>query len=802
MQGAQEIRSFELEGEQVKEPRLPERLRRIRADLAASRIHLCPERACLVTEFYQKHDDPNEPVVVRKARALRFLLTRKAVRIYPGELIVGNPGTGRISCILQPELASAFMASELFWIDRRKTNPFQIPWTDRVRLATQVIPYWLRRSMPSRMFPDPITASRYIRHQLNPTFYLINEAGGIGHFLPDYAKILRLGTRGFLETFQDREGPLHRAARIVCDGLEKWAERIAEHAGRLASWSGDRQRRAELEEIARICRKVPREPAGSFHEALQSLWLTHLAVNLESINSAVSFGRIDQYLYPYYQRDLDRGVLTEERGLELLLCFSAKATEHLFLLSSRISQYHGGFLVVQAAVVGGMDAAGNDAVNPLTWLMLDVMEKHRMRDPNYQVRVHEGSPPEYLARALEVARQGSGMPALFNDDAVISALMAHGFPVEDARDYGIVGCVEPSIPGKSFLSTDAALFNLPICLELALNAGRLWQGRRRAGVRTADPSGFRSIEDVLKAFEAQLDFWVGRMIGDLQMVEKGNRDHHPTPLSSLLVDGCIESGKDLTEGGARYNSSGLQGVGVADVADSLAALDYVVFQRRRLTMAAVLKALEANFEGHEAVRIELERAPKFGNDDPLPDSYAARIVRMFHESLSRHLNTRGGPYVPGFYSVTCHVAFGKKTGALPSGRRRGEPFASSMGPANGAERSGPTALLRSVASVDSSLMPNGNALNLRFDPAQLQGKEGLGILQGLVRGFFEQKGMQVQLNVIDPEVLEDARAHPGKYPELVVRVAGYCAYFDDLPDPAKDEIIRRTRLKAGSCHEN
>ena len=795
MQGAREIREVQRAGEQAIEPELPERLRRIHQDLAASRVRLCPERAYLITEFYKKHDDPKEPMVVRKARALQYLLTRKAVRIHPGELIVGNAGTGRISCILQPELASAFMASELLWIDRRKTNPVQIPWTDRVRLATQVIPYWIRRSMPSRMFPDPLTAARYIRHQLHPTFYLINEAGGIGHFLPDTAKILRLGTRGFLETFQDREGPLHRAARIVCDGLEKWAERIAEHAVRLASWSRDGQRRAELEEIGRICRKVPREPAESFHEALQALWLTHLAVNLESINSAVSFGRIDQYLYPYYQRDLDRGVLTRERGLELLLCFSAKATEHLFLLSSRISQYHGGFLVVQAVVVGGMDAAGNDAVNPLTWLMLDVMEKHRMRDPNYQVRVHQGSPPEYLARALDVARQGSGMPALFNDEAVVAALTAHGFSVEDARDYGIVGCVEPSIPGKSFLSTDAALFNLPICLELSLNAGRIREGKRRVGARTADPLSFRSMEDVIKAFRTQLDFMVDRMVTDLQMVEKGNRDHHPTPLSSMLVEGCLESGKDLTEGGARYNSSGLQGVGLADVADSLAALDHVVFQRRRLTIAQVIQALEENFEGHEAVRIELEHAPKFGNDHPLPDSHAAGVVRMFHESLSRHRNTRGGPYVPGFYSVTCHVAFGGKTGALPSGRRRGEPFASSLGPANGAERNGPTALLRSVASVDSSLMPNGNALNLRFDPVQIEGDRGLELLQGLVRGFFDQKGMQVQLNVLDPEVLEDARAHPGKYPELVVRVAGYCAYFDDLPDPAKDEIIRRTRLK-------
>ncbi|MEW6439755.1 MAG: pyruvate formate lyase family protein [bacterium] len=775
---------------------LPERIRGIHRDLAAARPHLCPERAVLVTEYFRKYDAPGEPAVVRQARVLHHLLTRKSVRIYPGELIVGNAGTSRVSCILQPELASAFMASELAWIERRRTNPFRISRIDRARLATRVIPYWLRRSMPARMFPDPLTAARYVRSQLDPVFYLINEAGGIGHFLPDYARMLRLGTRGYLESLAGQNDPLHQAAGIVLRGLEKWAERIAEHASGLARDSVDRVRRAELVEIARICRKVPREPAETFHEALQSLWLTHLAVNLESINSAVSFGRIDQYLYPYYQRDLERGVLARERALELLLCFSAKATEHLFLLSSRISEYHAGYLVVQAAVVGGMDREGRDAVNPLTWLLLEIMEKHRMRDPNYQVRVHRGSPPDYLARAADVARQGSGMPAFFNDEAVVAALTAHGFPPQDARDYGIVGCVEPSIPGKSFLSTDAALFNLPICLELALNGGRRWNDRRRSGAPTPDPAGFRSMDDILGSFQQQLYFQIDRLIADLRMAEKGNRDHHPTPLSSLLVAGCIESGKDLTAGGARYNGSGVQGVGVADVADSLAALDHLVFRRKRLRLTEVLEALRANFDGCEEVRVKLERAPKFGNDHPLPDGYAARVVQMFHDSLVRHRNTRGGTYVPGFYSVTCHVAFGKKTGALPSARRAGEPFASSLGPAVGAERRGPTALLQSVAKVDSALMPNGNALNLRFDPAQLEGDRGIERLQGLIRGFFEQNGMQVQLNVIDPELLEDARAHPGKHPELVVRVAGYCAYFDDLPEAAKDEIIRRTRLRA------
>jgi pyruvate formate-lyase/glycerol dehydratase family glycyl radical enzyme len=782
-----------------------DRMETVRRDMASEPVRLCPERAYIITEFFKEHADSSEPAMIRQARALAYLLTNKKVIIFPGELIIGNAGTSRKCCIMQPELASAFMSTELMWIDRRKTNPFEISMADRARLVTRVLPYWLRHSMPARMFPGLATMARYMKHQLNPTFYLINEAGGIGHFLPDYEKMLQLGTRGYLATFKGQRGDLHKATRIVCEGLEVWAARFADQADRMAATKTDEARRAELEEVATICRKVPREPAETFHEALQALWLTHLAVMLESLNSAVSFGRMDQYLYPYYKRDIESGLLTREEATGLLLQFSAKATEHVMLLSERISQYHGGHLVVQAAIVGGTDEEGDDAVNDLTWVLLDVMERHRMRDPNYQARVHKDSPEEYLDRALDIARKGWGVPALFNDEAVVPALVAHGYPVEVARSYGIVGCVEPSIPGRSFLSTDAGLFNLPICLELALNGGHrmhhrgqapmLHQLGPRAGLPTPNPRTYTSIEQVIDAFGEQLDLMVDRMIADFHMVEQANIDYHPTPLSSMLVEGCLESGRDLTEGGATYNSSGIQGVGVADVADSLAALDTLVFRDRKHTMAEVIGAMRDNYEGHEAVRAALVKAPKFGNDQCLPDQYAGLVAQMFHDSLARHKSVRGGAYVPGFYSVTCHVAFGELVGALPSGRNAGEPFASGIGPACAADRSGPTAMLNSVSAVDSSLMANGNALNMRFDPADISGEKGLNILKGLVKGFFERGGMEVQLNVLDPAMLEDAREHPGKYPDLVVRVAGYCAYFDDLPDASKAEIIKRTRLK-------
>lgn len=769
----------------------------IKQELLSSKVRLCPERASLITDYFKHHADKKDSVIIHRAKALKHLFAHKSVRIHTGELIVGNMGTERISAILQPELASVFMSGELLWIDKRKTTPFQMPWSERLKLLLSIYPYWLTRNMAFKsFFPHFLKLTRYTAEQMNATYYLINEAGGIGHFLPNYEKIIKIGVEGYLKEMEGKKGDFHTAARIACEALLILADRFAAEVDRLSIQEKDKTRAAELREIADICRKVPRKPAATFHEALQSLWFSHMAANMEGLNSAISFGRIDQYLYPYYKADLEAGRITKELARELLLLFSAKAVEHVFLLSERTSQYHGGYLVVQAAIVGGMDREGNDAVNDLTYIFLDVMEQFGLRDPNYQARVHKDCPQPYLRRVVDVARKGNGVPALFSDEATIAALTSHGFPLDEARNYAIVGCVEPALPGKSFFSTDAGLFNLPLCLELALNGGRRVGKMWRLGAATPDPASFTSIEQVIEAFRTQVDFMVARMIGDLQMMEKGNRDYHPTPFSSMLVDGCIESGKDVTAGGALYNSSGVQGVGVADVADSLAALEEVVFRQKKYSMEDVLNALYSNFENAPVLRAQLQNAPKFGNDNSLPDGYANLTAKIFHDALAKHKNTRGGNYVPGYYSVTCHVAFGKRTPALPSGRAAGEPLASSLGPANGKDRLGTTAVLNSVAKVDSRLAMNGYALNLRFDPVTVAGEKGVNVLSSLVKGFFSQGGMEMQLNVLDPEILEDARRNPGKYRGLVVRVAGYCAYFDDLPDDTKAEIITRTRLQA------
>ncbi len=517
----------------------PARFSRIKNELLSNPVMLCTERAELVTEFFKKHDNKKEPMVIRKARALNYLLQNKSATIFDDELIVGNVGSKRKSAIIQPELAGAVMSEELLWMDRRKTNPYPVPWRDKLTLLVKVLPYWLTRNMVSRAFGwyNP-KLGRYVLKQLDASSYLINESGGIGHFLPGYDRMITQGIKGYMETIDEKGSDLHAAALIACEGLAAYAGRLSGEARRLAAGESDPVRKQELLEIARICAKVPLEPAETLQEALQSLWLTHMAVCLEGLNSAISFGRIDQYLYPFYKADMEAGRIGRDRALELLLCFSAKTTEHMFLLSSRVSEYHGGYLVAQAATVGGVNSKGNDAVNDLTWLFLDVMELAGLRDPNYMARISHVSPEQYVKRAVEVACKGNAVPGLFNDEATIAALTAHGYTIEEARDYGVVGCVEPTMPGRSFCSTDAALINLPMCLILALNRGRRPGKRLGIGAKTPDPSLLRTMDDVIEAFRAQVDHLVSRLITDIRIIEKANRDFHPTPFSSMLVKGA------------------------------------------------------------------------------------------------------------------------------------------------------------------------------------------------------------------------------------------------------------------------
>ncbi|MDH5490847.1 MAG: hypothetical protein OEY14_02625, partial [Myxococcales bacterium] len=661
-----------------------------------------------------------------------------------------------------------------------------------------VVPYWLPRMLPLRAFP-PLRGLRFVFEQLDPHASLINELGGISHIVPDYSALVREGSEGIRRRARERLARLPEASEGAaflqavdrsCHALEAWAARYAAEARRLAGACPDPARRQELEAIGATLDRVPRRGARTFREGLQSILLVQIAINLESLDNSVCPGRLDQILWPLYRADRREGRLSRLEAYELLGCFAIKLSELLPIFSERVTRFHGGLFNGQVVVVGGTTPEGGDATNDLSLLLLRLMDELRTRQPNYHARLHAESPEAYRQAIAEALAHGSGSPAVYNDARIVPLLEARGCAPEDARDYATVGCVEPVAAGKSFCSTDAALLNLPLCLELALNGGRRFGRRRREGAPTADPRSCLDMEALLALLEEQIQALVDRLLVELRAIEEANARLHPTPLSSALLEGCIEAGRDASGGGARYNGSGLQAVGVPEVGDSLAAIEHVIFRHRHATMGALVRALGRDFEGDEALRERLRAAPKYGNDDPRADAWVGRVMQLFASSFEGRRNHRGGAYVAGFYSVTAHHPFGAQVSASPSGRRAFEPFSSGLSPSAGAERRGPTAALASQSNLPLDRAPNGINFNLQLFPGPEA--EIVPLVRGLIGGGFELGCMQMQLNILDPARLLEARADPGAHPDLLVRVSGYSAYFGDLSPELQDEIIERT----------
>ena len=457
---------------------------------------------------------------------------------------------------------------------------------------------------------------------------------------------------------------------------------------------------------------MPAYPARTFREALQAIIFVHYATQIEQFESALSLGRIDQFLYPLYRADVDAGRLSPEGAIELLACFYLKLSQSIPLFDSVVTLAFSGLTNFANTVVGGMDSQGEDVTNELSYLMLEAMKRVRSPQPNFGVRLHRGSPRAFRDAVMQAAADGIGNLQLFNDEAIVPALTNRDIPLEDARNYGIIGCVEPAVPNKSFTSSDAALFNLPLCLELALNNGRGRILPEQLGPATGDPGGFTTIEDVIEAYRAQVEYLVAQMVEGLEGLARAHAERRPIPLASSLTDDCLERGLDLTAGGARYNFTGVQGVGTASVGDSLAAIDRLVFREKRITMGELLAALDSDFAGQEPLRqMLLNKVPKYGNDDDDVDRFARLAAEIYCRAVEKHPNFRGGWYSPGMYSVTMHIVFGLMVGATPDGRRARQPLSQGISPANGRDGHGPTAALKSAAKLNHTLVSNGLALN-------------------------------------------------------------------------------------------
>lgn len=633
----------------------------------------------------------------------------------------------------------------------------------------------------------------------------IGNAGAVpGHLIPDYPRLLRDGFKGIYaeleglrEQASDARGADFAAALMVCcEAAREMAFRYAEEAERLAAEESDKARAAELREIARICRKVPWEPAQTFHEALQSLWLSHMLIMAaESYPGAgLSHGRFDQYMLPYFQADLEGGRLDEEGARELLECYWIKHN-YAYDFQSRVMTNQGinsGF--GQLLTIGGIDAAGGDASNRLTWLILDVIEEMNMLEPKPNIRLHAGTPEPLLRRVAEMVAESQGSPFIMNfDENSMRGLAWQGLPQERLWDYAPVGCLENTLQGDDRSGTVDVNFNLAKAVELVFNRGRDAAGGKRLGPDTGRPEDMGSWEDFRAAFEAQLEALLHRMLAISDEADRIRAEFEPTPYLSTLVGGCAEKARDVTRGGARHGYITVEGVAFATAADSLAAVKKLVYEEGRVGMADLDQALGDDYQGHEPLRLTmLNKAPKYGNDDDYADEVARYLSRLWTRAVARRVSPASGRrYRAGYLSWNYWIAFAPFTAATPDGRRRGTFLSNAIGPVNGADRNGPTAELLSVGKMGLETAPNGASHTMSFSPSLLRDEEHVEKLMAFLRAYGERGGTALQINVLDPRTLREAQRRPDEYGNLLVRVTGYNAYFVMLGKEMQDEIIAR-----------
>ncbi len=788
------------------------RIRAIKADLFATSYSICLERPKLLLRFQHSREGRmarKDHPLVRRAKALASLMTQRVPRIYNGELIIGNMTSKRIAANYYPEGGSINILEDLFRLENRQI-PLKMSTREKVDLV-RIGLSGLFNSIGARALLKP-GRMRYFLDFFRAKRYFITEEAGIGHQVGGYHDVVHHGLQradriaeGCLQAGTLPNGTVmntdqkafYQAIRITIRGIRALAANLADEAERLADDKRlSPERRAELQTAAATCRHVPYQPSRTFLEGLQACWLVHVAMNLEDFEQGMSFGRLDQILLPLFRSDREQGVLTREQATEILAAFQLKTCETIPLYSERIDRYFSGNGVAQGITMGGTNENGEDATNELSGLILDAYAQIQTREPALHVRVHDNTPAWFLEKAVETLQLGCGKPSFFGDTAVVRALESAGISTPHARDYAVIGCVEMASQGRTYNSSDAALFNLPLCLELALNQGYCYGERnygKRTGAATPPAERMHSFEDVIAAFRKQVEHAVAEMVKVIGWLEATYRIWRPTPINSMVTEGCLESGRDVTWGGGLYDLTSIQAAGMADTGDALHALKTLVFEQRRYTLTELLIVLKSDFKNHKILQQELiHRFPKYGNDMETVDRMTQLAADVYADAITAHRNSRGGRYVPGIYSMTCHIAFGRRTGALPNGRGAGLRLSNGLSPADGADRKGPTAILNSAASLDSSRWANCYALNLMFDRRTVQGEKGRRVLTSLLKTFFSKEGMQVQANILDADMLRAAQQCPSAFPGIVVRVAGYCAYFNDLQPCVQDEIIART----------
>ena len=779
------------------------RIKVLRNNSLSAVPHISEERALLMTRFYETGIAQKESIPVQRALAFKYLLENKAIWIDDHELIVGERGPAPKATPTYPEVC-IHSSADLEIFDTRAKVPFKVNGAVKNCYVDKIIPFWHGKTIREKIFA-----------QMTPEWQAAYEAGIFTEFQEQRSpghtvlgdKIYRKGFEQLkaeieasakaLDFYQDPEAldklEELNAMTVAADALIAYARRHAARLRELADKHDDTERQEELLRMAKICERVPAQAPQTFWEALQYYWFVHIGVITE-LNPWDAFnpGRLDQHLYPFYQKEIAAGTLTRERAQELLQAFWIKFNNHPAPPKTGVTGKESNTYVDFALInLGGVTRDNGDAVNELTYLILDVIEEMRLLQPSAMCQVSKRNPDRFVKRALKIVRTGFGQPSIFNTDAIVQELVHQGKAVADAREGGASGCVEAGAFGREcYILT--GYFNLPKILEITLHNGIDPQSGRPIGLETGDPATFETYEDLFQAYQAQLKYFVDLKIRGNNVIERINARYMPVPFLSLLIDDCIATCKDYNNGGARYNTSYIQGVGLGSLTDALTALKYQVFDQHACSMAEMLAALADNFKGHEAMRERLVHAtPKYGNDNDYADDVLKTAFEAYYTAVNNRPNMKGGVHRINLLPTTCHVYFGSVTGALPDGRQAGMPLSEGISPVQGADRNGPTAVVKSAAKIDH-IRTGGTLLNQKFLPQVLDGEDGLQKLTHLIRSYFKMDGHHIQFNVVDSELLRKAQRYPDDYRDLIVRVAGYSDYFVDLTTELQEEIIART----------
>ncbi|WP_130805881.1 trans-4-hydroxy-L-proline dehydratase [Senegalia massiliensis] len=781
---------------------MSERVKKLREESLEAVPYISMERAQIVNEVYKKYEG-SVSIPVLRALVLKEFMSKKKLCINEGELIVGERGEAPAATPTYPELCCHTIEDLQIMNDREKIS-FKVSQESKDIQKEDIIPYWEKRSMRYHILEN--MTDEWKDCYENGIFTEFQEQRGPGHTVAD-DKIYK---KGFLDFKQDIESEINNldynnddealnkkmqleGMSIACDAIMILGKRYSELAIEMAKKEKDQKRKKELLDVAEVCSHVPAYAPRTFREALQMYWFVHLCVITE-LNPWDSFnpGRLDQHLNPFYQKEIKEGSLRREEAEEFLQClwvkFNNQPAPPKVGITLKESATYTDFANINS---GGLRADGSDGVNDVSYLVLDVIDQMRLLQPSSNVQISKKTPQKFLKKALSIVRKGWGQPSLFNADAVIQEMLNAGKDIVDARCGGTSGCIETGAFGKeAFILT--GYFNIPKVLEITLNNGVDPMSGKKLGLETGNPTDFNSYEELFEAFKKQMNHFIDIKVRGNRVIEKLYAEKMPVPFLSVIIDDCIKKGKDYNAGGARYNVTYIQGVGIGDITDSLAAIKYHIFDKNNFTMNELLTAIEDNFKGHEMILNLLKnKSPKYGNDDDYADMIMTNVFKTYYETVTGRPNIKGGEHRINMLPTTCHIYFGSVIGALPSGKKSKEALADGISPSKGADKYGPTSVIKSASKMDH-LITGGTLLNQKVAPSAIEGEEGLDKLSNLVRVYFKLDGHHIQFNVFNKETLLKAQKNPEDYKNLIVRVAGYSDYFSNLNKELQDEIIART----------